>query len=194
VLRVFLLGLGFGLCTRARAEPELPARVEFSTEESAQARAGEVVVKQDRVTGNHLTASVFVQASPEAVLRAVMDLPPRLEEIDNLEGLEAYEVAGHPAARWKLDARLKIVYFSVIYECDWEQGFCSFSLDPAHESDIVQADGAYYAIAHEQGSWLEYHSITQPHVLVPSAIRRSRREHSTRQMLMGMKLRAEKSP
>jgi hypothetical protein len=168
--------------------------VELSEEESARARTGEVIVRQDSITGNILTASVFVEASPEAVLRSVMDLPPRLEEIDSLEGLEAYEVAGHPSARWKLDAKIKVVYFSVIYECDWEQLFCSFSLDPAHESGIVQADGAYHAIAHEQGSWLEYHSITQPHPLVPSPIRRSRREHSTRQMLMGMKLRAEKSP
>ena len=194
MLRVFLIGVSITLSALAWAAPTMPERVEINDEEKSRALGGEVVVKQDESHGNLLTAAVFVSASPEAVMKAVMDLPPRLDEIDNLEGLEIYEAGGHVAARWKLDAKLKIAFFSVIYECDWTRHFCSFGLDPTKKSDIPQADGAYRAIAHEGGSWLEYYSLTQPPAMVPAAVRRARREASTQQMLLGMKRRAEAGP
>jgi len=181
---VWLSGLAYGA-------PLEPPRVILSSEDEVRARAGEVVVEQADSDGVLLTASVYVEASPSAVMQAVMDLSPRVEEIDNLEGVELYAVGRNSAARWQLDATVKTVYYSVIYECDWSENFCSFGLDPNKKSDIEQADGAYRVVVDGAGCWLEYRSQTQPHPLMPAQIRKVKREQTTRQMLMGIKRRAE---
>ena len=69
------------------------------------------------------------------------------------------------------------------------QHYCSWR--SFQKSEIEQADGAYRVIAEDGGSWLEYHSQTQPHPLMPAQIRKVRREQTTQQMLMGIKQRAE---
>ena len=158
------------------------------------ARSGEVVIEQSDSDGVRLTAAVYVDARPSAVMKAVLDLPPRIAEIDSLEGVEVYSAGMHTAARWRLDATIKTVYFHVIYECDWSENFCSFGLDPSKESDVEQADGAYRVIVDGAGCWLEYHSQTQPHPLLPAQIRKTKRHQTTHQMLMGIKHRAEALP
>jgi hypothetical protein len=194
VLRFFLLFTVLGGPSLALAAPQEPERVALADSDRVRAEAGDVVVFQSDQEGIVLTAAVYVHASPEAVMEAVMDLPPRVEEIDGLVDVELYTIGGNPAARWKLDAVIKTVFFHVIYECDIEKQFCSFGLDPSRMSDIPQADGAYRVIVDGAGCWLEYHSYTQPHVLIPPPIRRSRRQATTIQMLEGMKARAEGAP
>jgi len=159
--------------------------------ELERARSGEVVVHQRDSEGVALAAAVFVQAPPASVLDAVIDFPPRVGEIDNLVGVETYEVGGQPAGRWTVDVVIRLVNFYVIYECHMEEFWCSFDLDESEDSDISRADGAYAVFADGEGSWLEYHSHARPPPFVPAAIRASRREASTAQMLTGIKDRAE---
>ena len=181
----------FCLSLGALAAPKEPPRVELSADERVRARAGQVVVRQNSEDGVHLMAAVYVEATPRELLRAVMDLRSRVDDVERLVGVETYTVEGKPAARWFFDATIREVDFSVIYDCDWNKFLCDFGLDPARESEVPQADGSFWAVPEDQGCWLEYHSQTQPHPLLPAPIREERRERSTQQMLMGMKRRAE---
>lgn len=191
MIRTLLVCTGMSLSAQVRADSELPPRVILSADLQAKAKAGTTVVQQDDSAGIQLTAAVYVHAEADAIMKAIMDLPPRVAEIDGLVGLNVYEVGPHTAAHWQLDAKIKTVDYYVIYECDGSQHYCVFGLDPSKQSEIEQADGAYRVIVEGNGAWLEYHSQTQPHPLMPAQVRKVRREQTTQQMLMGIKLRAE---
>ena len=193
MIRMWLVSIGMILSATAAADTTLPERVPLPKELLNLAKEGTAVVQQDDNDGIQLTAAVYVQAGADAIMKAIMDLPPRVTEIDGLVGLTVYKVGPHTAAHWQLDAKIKTVDYYVIYECNWSQHYCVFGLDPSKQNEIEQADGAYRVIKEEDGSWLEYHSQTQPHPLMPAQIRKVRREQTTQQMLMGIKQRAESS-
>ena len=173
------------------ADTGIPSEIELNSEQRQKALSGEVVVQQVEDTDVHLMASVYVQASPDVVMKAVMDLPPRLNEVENLESLEPYDVGRHIAARWTINVVVTSVQFFVIYECDWEAFYCNYALDPSKENQVPASKGSYRVRAEGQGSWLEYHSYTTPAGWIPAPLRRTKSEASARQMLGGMKKRAE---
>jgi hypothetical protein len=174
----------------SRDHPPDPVAL-LSDSDRQKARSGDVVVYQGLDSIRSLKAVVYVAAKPEAVMSAIKDLPPRVEEIDSLVGVDTYLSGPHIAAKWTVDATVKKVDFYVIYQCFEAEAWCSFALDPTKNSDIPLADGAYVIRAHEDGVWLEYHSETEPPALIPPALREQRRLQSAQQMLAGIKARAE---
>ena len=105
--------------------------IELNSEQRQQALNGEVVVQQMEETDVHLMA-FFVQASLDVVMKAV-DLPPRLDEIENPKALSGMMWAGispyvGPLIWWSRRSNYRD------YECDWEQLYCNYALDPSKEN------------------------------------------------------------
>lgn len=137
-------------------------------------------------------AVVDVAAPPDAVMKAVMDLPARVSDIGSLSAVELYDRSGDDvSARWTMSIAMVSVTFHIQYDCELAQGWCVYTLDPARDNDVDSARGSYQAYAHGTGSRLVYRTDAIA-AGAPEWVRKKLSDSSAREMLGGMKRRAER--
>ncbi len=64
-------------------------------------------------------AVVDVASTPEKVMKAVMDLPARVDDIGSLSAVELYNRNGDDiSAKWTMSIAMVSVVFHIEYECE----------------------------------------------------------------------------
>lgn len=197
MVRKASLALGFGLflglavsnSSHAMAPPPQPLSV--SEEETTLLSQGEVVIRYGG-PGKETVAIVDVAAPPEKVMRAVIDLPPRKNEISSLLGLEIYlNEPGKLGARWLAGMGPIEITFNILYEYDLEKGWCTYTLDTSKENDLEYSRGSYQVYAVPGGSRLIYRATAGSSTPLPDWMRKRTAYTSATEMVGGMKKRAE---
>jgi ribosome-associated toxin RatA of RatAB toxin-antitoxin module len=170
-----------------------PLAIPASPAEEQALLAREAVVRRAAAGAEHI-AMIDVLAPPPLVLDAVLDLGARVGEVPGLRSAKVYERGpGHIAAEWQVGFLGYTVAFSTRYDYDRAAGWTTWSLDPARKSDLQRAEGSYQAVPTAQGSRLIYRARTEPSAAVPEAIQQRISDESARQMLRGMRDRAERA-
>ena len=121
-----------------------------------------------------------------------MNLPPRQGEVGGLRSLDLYlDEPGRQGARWEGGIAVIDATFNILYDYDLDLGWCVYSLDTTKDNDISHAEGSYQVYAREGGSRLVYRSVAATGGLTPNWVRRKLAFSSARDMLQGMRTRAE---
>jgi hypothetical protein len=179
--------LGFAV---AMAAPPPPAAVVLTDTEEATLRSGSVMVRYGGDARQTL-AVVDVAAPPDAVMRSVMDLPARVQDIGSLSAVELYNPQGdNVCAKWTMSVAMVSVVFHIRYDCDMALGWCVYSLDATKGNDIESSNGSYQAYPHQAGTRLVYRTDS----IAPGApewVRKKLAGSAAKEMLGGMKTRAE---
>lgn len=176
------------LVTAAWALPPVPAPLTITVDEQATLDAGDVVFRNSS-TGQSI-AILDVASSPSAVMTAVMDLAPRVDDIGALLEFSQYdEGPGTKAAQWRLGASVYSATFHVLYEYDLNAGWCVYTLDTSKDNDISSTDGSYQVYANGAGSRLIYRSSQQSSILPAWLMQRFSRE-GAEELLTGIARRA----
>ena len=185
------LALGAALLASAHALPPPPPPVTVTAAEQAELAAGAVVVRWAGPDAESV-AIVDVAAPPPVVLAAVMDLPKRVEEIGGLKGCALYgEAPGRVGARWEMGLAVYKAQFHTLYEYDLAAGWSVYTLDDSQDNDLLESAGSYQAYAIPGGSRLVYRSRSRSKGEVPDWLRKRLAHSASREMLGGMKSRAE---
>jgi hypothetical protein len=162
-----------------------------SDEETTLLSQGEVVIRYGG-PGKETVAIVDVAAPPEKVIRAVIDLPPRKNEISNLLGLDIYlDQPGKLGARWLAGMGPIEITFNILYEYDLAKGWCTYALDTSKTNDLEYSRGSYQVYAIPGGSRLIYRASAGSSTPLPDWMRKRTAYTSAREMVGGMKKRAE---
>ena len=177
----------------AHALPPPPAPIRLTPEEEEALAEGGIVVRwmgPDRPT----VAVVDVAAPPRRVMDAVMDLPPRVDEISGLRAVEIYrEEPGRVAARWEMGVAVYQAHFHIDYAFDLDLGWSVYALDEGRDNDILASEGSYQVYAAGSGSRLVYRTTSRSKKDAPDWIRKKLALSSSREMLGGMRTRAEEA-
>ena len=95
-----------------------PEAVRLTAAEEVVVQSGEVMVRYGGDAKQTL-AVVDVSAAPDAVMKAVMDLPPRVDDIGSLSAVELYNRSGdNISAKWTMSVAMVSIRFHIVYECD----------------------------------------------------------------------------
>jgi hypothetical protein len=174
--------------TTAWALPPVPPPLAVSAEEATQLRDGQLVFREE-ASGLNI-AILDVASSPDAVMHAVMDLAPRVEDIGSLLSFETYnDGPGRKSARWELGASVYSATFHVLYAYDHAKGWCVYTLDTSKENDISSVDGSYQVYLVEGGSRLVYRSQQQNNIL-PGWMMKKFARGGAEELLRGIAARA----
>ena len=184
------LALTTQIASAANLPPPPPALVP-TADEAAQLAAREVIVRYPG-PGKPTTAAIDIAAPTAAVMRAVLDLPPRKDEIGGVKSLEVYEQSpGHMSARWEVGLAFISAVFHIDYSFDIEQGWCVYGLDTTRENTIVSTEGSYQVYATAGGSRMIYRSLSVGSAGTPDWVRKKLAFSSARELLSGIRSRAE---
>ncbi|HCH64334.1 MAG TPA: hypothetical protein DFR83_16130, partial [Deltaproteobacteria bacterium] len=113
-------------------------------------------------------------------------------DIGSLSKVELYGRQGdNISARWTMSIAMVSVVFHISYDCDMPHHWCVYSLDPAKENDIESSNGSYQAYTHGTGSRLVYRTDSIA-AGAPEWVRRRLADNAAKEMLGGMKTRAER--
>ena len=176
--------------TVALAAPPPPAPVSLTDQEEALLRKGGVLVRYGGDARQTL-AVVDVTAPLDQVMQAVMDLPARVEDIGSLSAVEIYHRSGDLiGAKWTMSVAMIAVVFHIRYECDMDLGWCVYSLDSTKDNSIESSNGSYQAYPHHGGTRLVYRTDSIA-AGAPEWVRRKLADSAAKEMLKGMKSRAE---
>ena len=181
----------FALLTPAiAAPPPQPAPIAVTAEESATLEGGSVVFRYS--PADISIGIIDISATPDQVIAAVMDLPPRVDEIGPLLSLTPYEVSGAEryGAEWQLGASVYSATFHVIYDCDLSAGWCVYSLDDSQDNDLQSTEGSYQVYAHGSGCRLVYRSKSQSTIL-PDFLMKKFAADGAIELLTGIQRRSE---
>lgn len=183
--------LGWAL---AAAAPRFPT---LSAEERQKLDAGEVVLRTS-AQGGRVTALgvVKVDAPPDALWPAVLDLRARIREGDTLEAVREYRRDG--PRTWYLAVDMEVLGTELTlhhrYEWDPARQEARYTLDPAQANDLAVADG-WYLVREEGGaSLLVFESVTEARVPVPGWVKRWLARDQMEGLLEGIRARAERNP
>lgn len=175
----------------AGAVPPPPSAVGLSAAEEAVVAKGEVMVRYGGDAKQTL-AVVDVVAPPERVMKAVMDLPARVDDIGSLSAVELYNRSGDDvSAKWTMTLAMVNVTFHIVYDCDLARHWCVYSLDGSKENDVDSSNGSYQAYAHGTGTRLVYRTDSLAKG-APEWVRKKLADSAAKEMLGGMKNRAER--
>jgi hypothetical protein len=167
----------------------------LSAAEQAELDAGEVVVKAD--TSEEKTVStglVKISADATKTWAAVLDFPSRVAETPGLVSVTEYK--RNSAYDWFVRFEMNRFGIRAIihdhWTCDIPQNWCSWSLDPGKESDLVLNDG--WLMARPQGgvTYLAFHADLVVKQWVPGWVRRWLAVDSMENTLSKIRDRAQK--
>lgn len=198
VLR-FLCGLSlavallspFGVASAApKGSP--PAPLALSAEEQAVIAQAGIVIRHDPNSGDTIGV-VDVKAPPASTLAAVLDLSARAKEVTGLRAVEIYERGPSTlAARMEMGLAVYQARFHVTYAWDEASGWCTWELDPRHPNDITDTAGSYQVLPQGSGTRLVYRSHSGGGAMTPDWLKRKLAYSAARDMLSGMRTRAER--
>ncbi len=180
------------MSSAAMAVPAVPPAPVVSAEEASVMARGEVAF---RYPGPFTILSmVEVDAPPDKVIEAVIDLPPRIAENRGLISYHPYaDRPGYKAAKWEVGVSVYTLWLNLEYVWDTEEGWCSYGLDETKSSDMQKSEGWYRAVPYGTGSRLFYLGSAQGNYYVPEWLRKRASTSATVDLMMGMKHRAESS-
>ncbi len=186
-----LFALASTLFLSASAMAPVPPELVIKPDEQVVLDQGKVVV---RVPGGHrpTMAIVDVKATPDAAMAAVLDLRVRVNEIGGLKSVEVYEESeGALGAKWTMGVAVFSAVFHIRYEYDKSAGWCTYDLDPRYPNELNKSRGSYHVYAVPTGSRIVYRSSSAIDG-APDWIKKRLAQSSAREMLTGMKTRAER--
>jgi hypothetical protein len=173
----------------------LGAAPSLSSEEQAALSRREVVIRSEETAqGGEVVAVVAVNAPAEKVLDAVLDLPPRADEVGPLTEVSVYKNEGDEvAAKFVISVMGSATTFHVLYDVDRAGLKTTYSLDPSKTNDIASSDGSYEVVPNGTGSHLVYRSAVTSDSWVPSWLKQKLTEGPLIEQLEGIRARAEAS-
>jgi len=175
----------------AMALPPPPPPISVSAAEQAQLDRREVVVRYGG-PGQETLAVMDMQATPAVVMREVMNLAPRREELSGIQSLQIYEsTPGHTAARWEVGIAMFSAVFHIQYDCDMAGGWCVYALDESRDNTIESSRGSYQVYPLSEGTRMVYRSVSVGSASTPEWLSRKLAYGSARDMLSGIRARAE---
>ncbi len=184
----------FVLVASALAGPT-PRLPELSAEEWARLEAGEVVLRAS-ADGGRVTATgvVKVDASPDAVWPAVLDVRARIPEGRTLSDVREYRREGPNT--WFLEVDMDVLGADLTihhrYEWDPARHQATYTLDPSRPNDLAVADGWYLVRPAGEATLLVFQSITEAKVPVPGWVKRWLARDQMEGLLEGIRARAER--
>lgn len=179
------------LAAAAGPLPAPPAAVVVTPQEQAALQRDEVVVRYQG-PGKELVAVVDIEATPETTMREVMNLEARLAELSGVQNLEIYERSeGHVGARWDVGIAVFHATFHIQYDFDMALGWCVYALDESKENSIQESRGSYQVYRVGAGSRMVYRSVSVGSSSTPEWLSRRLGTGSARDMLGGIRARAE---
>ncbi len=184
---MLLVALGVAV---ASAAPPPPAPIQLSAAEEALVQKGEVMVRYGGDAAQTV-AVVDVASTPEKVMKAVMDLPARVDDIGSLSAVELYNRNGDDiSAKWTMSIAMVSVVFHIEYDCELAKGWCVYTLDSTKKNDVDSSNGSYQAYANGTGTRLVYRTDSLA-AGAPEWVRKKLADSAAKEMLGGMKRRAE---
>lgn len=186
--------LVFTLAALGATTPRFP---ELTSEEWERIHAGEVVMRA-QTDGSRVTATgiVKIDAPPEALWPAVLDIEARIPEGKTLTSVKEYKREGPHT--WFLEVDMEVVGadLKIHHRYDWDpaRDQATYSLDPSRPNDLAVADGWYLVRRAEGGSLLVFQSVTEAKVPVPGWVKRWLARDQMEELLDGIRARAEKGP
>ncbi len=187
-LLLAMLLLGGIVSPTAHAAPPVP---DPSAEELTQLQAGDVVVRVDN--DDWTVAFVNVAASPTAAFAAVMDLEARVGDVGALKEAERYlDEPGRVGVRWQLRIATANIVFHTLYQVDTAGLWCTYKVDPDKDNDVAGSEGSYSVVDLGGGSSrIIYRTRNNDKQKAPEWVQTMLRERSAKQMLGGMRDRAQ---
>jgi len=167
-----------------------PEALNLSEAEKSALQANEMIIR-DASAGTAIGV-IHINADPRVVLEEVVNLQARVEEVSLIDGLELYiDENDKKGARWELSMAGIDVQFHVVYQINWDNGWCTFDLDPTKDNSITDSSGSYKTEPIPDGTRLYYRSYAASANPAPNWVRKALSQHSMKQQLKGIKARAE---
>ena len=177
----------------ALALPPPPPPLVVTDAERVLLEGREVVVRYQG-PGVETVAVMDMKAKPDVVMREVMNLEPRMEELSGIKSMRIYEQSpGHTGARWEVGIAMFTAVFHIQYDCDMAGGWCVYALDESKDNTIQSSRGSYQVYATADGSRMVYRSVSVGSDSTPEWISKKLATGSARDMLSGIRARAEGS-
>ncbi|MFK7931782.1 MAG: hypothetical protein AB8H79_26635 [Myxococcota bacterium] len=188
-----LLTLAAALCIAAA-----PPSPTLTDSEQGKFDKGQVVVRHaPSDSGGGVTAIAKVQAPPSVVLDEVMNLKARPSESSTLSSVEIYRKDAAPdrtGATFTVTVMGSNTVFSILYDCHRSKGYCTYTLDPTRENDLVSVVGHYLVVPEGTGTRLVYSSQAETGKSMPNWVRRWIAGSSLSSQVQGIRKRAEARP
>lgn len=139
------------------------------------------------------SASLEIQSTPEELFEIITDLDAYPEWVDNLKAIEVLEetAEGYPhRARMTVDAKIKTVEYTLVYDYDYP---VEVSWTSEAGGDLRQVDGAYRLVgeAGESPTTVHYDLEIDPGFPVPGFLLKQAEKTIIKSGLDGLKDRAE---
>lgn len=140
------------------------------------------------------TGIVHVGVPPESLWPAVLDFEARIPENPSLVSVEEYRRDGP----WDWYVRFEMRVFgirAVIHDrwtCEMAASVCTWTLDPARDSDLVMNEGWLMVRPDGVGSVLAFHDELQAKMWAPGWVQRWLAEDSMENVLAKIRDRAER--
>ncbi len=180
------------VCAVAAAAPQMPA---LTTAELGRLDRGEVVLHAAS-DGGRVTATgvVKVDAPPDALWPAVLDVRARIPEGRTLNDVREYRRDGPRTWYLAVDMDVLGAALRLHQRYDWDPSgeVATYTLDEAKANDLAVADGWYLVRATDGGSLLVFQSVTEAKVPVPSWVKRWLARDQMEGLLQGIRARAER--
>jgi hypothetical protein len=180
------------VCAVAGSAPRVPA---LSTAELERLDRGEVVLHAAS-DGGRVTATgvVKVDAPPDALWPAVLDVRARIPEGRTLNDVREYRRDGPRTWYLAVDMDVLGAGLRLHQRYDWDPSgeVATYTLDEAKANDLAVADGWYLVRATDGGSLLVFQSVTEAKVPVPSWVKRWLARDQMEGLLQGIRARAER--
>lgn len=180
----------FALISAATAA--VPAPLSVDSQEQARLDKGDVVVRPPPTALDQAVGVVDIQGTAQAVWDAVFDFDARVREMRPLKSVTVYaDDPSNMGVTFDLSIFGTPIVFHTRYQCEFDAGYCSYTLDPSRDHDLVSVVGSYqvYEVGHHQR--LVYRSQTDSGRSVPGFVRRWLAVDSLTKQLEGIRERAQ---
>lgn len=174
----------------------LGAAPPLSAEEEAALARREIVYRSDPTpNGAEVIAVCDVAAAPEKVLDAVLDLPPRADEVGPLSEVEVYLTEPtRIAAKFVINVVGSTTTFHVLYAIDRPNLKTTYALDPSKENDLTSSAGSYEVVKVGSTSRLVYRTDVVSEGWVPDWVKQKVTAGPLLEQIEGIRKRAEAAP
>jgi hypothetical protein len=182
----------------ALAQAGAPAPIAVTPDE-AKALASREIVVRPAGSGNTTVALMDVHTTPEKLMAAVLDIPPRAKEVGAITRAEGYGHLPDKVHPTHLGGSFDLAIlgtrttFNIEYAVDWAAGYTTYHLDPSRKNDISSSNGSYQVYALDgQTTRLVYRSEVSTGGYVPGWVKEKLSTGPLKDLMTGFRGRAEK--
>lgn len=125
-----------------------PSAVQVTADEATRLAAREVVVRPASANAGQTIAIADCQATPSALIAAVLDVEARKREVSAITDVAVYERQPDAVgARFTITVLGSDTVFHVLYDVDAPGGYTTYHLDPSKPNELERSEGSYHAYA-----------------------------------------------